>query len=248
MKKKKHPVAAEKADYIISERERTTLKKQLDRMAAQTPAPRIKVPKEKPNTIDLDHSDYTVGRAILAEALGTADLDFVDGILEQLAIARSDTRGLDERKMNFLLSVIKGIHPKDQLETMLAAQMAVVHMATMKFAQHFSCVETLPQLDSTERAVNKLARTFAIQLEALKRYRTGGEQKVTVQHVTVGEGGQAIVGNVTQATPNAAAKKPADATPALTHSQQPSMKMIEERERTPVAAQLKQKNDGRSSA
>ena len=36
-------------------------------------------------------------------------------------------------------------------------------------------------------------------MEALKRYRTGGEQKVTVQHVTVSEGGNAIVGNVTQA-------------------------------------------------
>ena len=43
---------------------------------------------------------------------------------------------------------------------------------------------------------NKLARTFAVQVEALKRYRTGGEQKVTVQHVTVNEGGQAIVGSV----------------------------------------------------
>jgi hypothetical protein len=35
------------------------------------------------------------------------------------------------------------------------------------------------------------------QVEALKRYRTGGQQKVTVEHVTVNEGGQAIVGNVT---------------------------------------------------
>jgi len=30
-----------------------------------------------------------------------------------------------------------------------------------------------------------------------KRYRTGGEQKVTVEHVHVHEGGQAIVGSVT---------------------------------------------------
>lgn len=29
-----------------------------------------------------------------------------------------------------------------------------------------------------------------------KRYRSGGEQKMTVQHVHVAEGGQAIVGNV----------------------------------------------------
>jgi hypothetical protein len=36
-------------------------------------------------------------------------------------------------------------------------------------------------------------------MEALKRYGTGGEQKVTVQHVTVNEGGQAIVGAVSHA-------------------------------------------------
>jgi hypothetical protein len=47
-------------------------------------------------------------------------------------------------------------------------------------------------------------RTFATQLEALKRYRTGGEQKVTVQHVSVSEGGQTIVGNVTHAAPETA--------------------------------------------
>ena len=35
-----------------------------------------------------------------------------------------------------------------------------------------------------------------MQMEALKKYRTGGEQKVTVEHVTVNSGGQAIVGNI----------------------------------------------------
>ena len=37
-----------------------------------------------------------------------------------------------------------------------------------------------------------------MQMEALKRYRTGAEQKVTLQNVSVADGGQAIVGNVTQ--------------------------------------------------
>jgi hypothetical protein len=48
-------------------------------------------------------------------------------------------------------------------------------------------------------AFNKLTRTFAMQMGALKRYRSGAEQKVTLQYVSVAEGGQAIVGNVTQA-------------------------------------------------
>jgi len=44
----------------------------------------------------------------------------------------------------------------------------------------------------------KMLRTFTAQMEALKKYRTGGQQKVTVEHVHVNEGGQAIVGNVSQ--------------------------------------------------
>jgi hypothetical protein len=48
---------------------------------------------------------------------------------------------------------------------------------------------------------NKLAKTFTTQMEALKRYRMGGQQKVTVEHVTVQTGGQAIVGNVSHPGP-----------------------------------------------
>jgi hypothetical protein len=68
--------------------------------------------------------------------------------------------------------------------------MAVAHPGRL------SGVETIAQQDSAERAFNKLTRTFAMQLEALKRYRTGGQQQVIVKHVNVHEGGQAIVGNV----------------------------------------------------
>ncbi len=81
---------------------------------------------------------------------------------------------------------------------MLAAQMAAVHMATMTFARRLAHVDNIPQQDAAERAFNKLARTFAAQMEALKRYRTGGQQRVIVEHVTVNEGGQAIVGKVAQ--------------------------------------------------
>src|SRR6202041_2737779 len=97
-------------------------------------------------------------------------------------------------------AVVKGIEPRDQIEAMLAAQMAAVHMASMKFARRLAHVENIPQQDSAERAFNKLTRTFAAQMSALKEYRSKGEQKMTVQHVRVAEGGQAIVGNV-NATP-----------------------------------------------
>ncbi len=79
---------------------------------------------------------------------------------------------------------------------MLATQMAAVHNATMVFARRLNGVETVPQQDSAARAFNQLARTFAAQVEALKRYRNGGNQNVTVKHVHVHDGGQAVVGNV----------------------------------------------------
>jgi hypothetical protein len=43
---------------------------------------------------------------------------------------------------------------------------------------------------------NKLSRTYAVLLDALNRYRGKGQQKVTVEHVHVHQGGQAIVGAV----------------------------------------------------
>jgi hypothetical protein len=132
------------------------------------------------------------------EAVATADIHFYDGLMTQLANAGSQGKEVDGRGLNFMLSVVKGIEPRDQLEAMLAAQMAAVHMATMTFARRLARVETLPQQDGAERAFNKLARTFASQMEALKRYRSGGQQTVRVERVTVNQGGQAIVGNVGQ--------------------------------------------------
>jgi hypothetical protein len=133
------------------------------------------------------------------EALGTADEDFANGLLGQLADIYTQDGQFDESNLNFLLSAVEGVRARDQIEAMLAAQMVAVHVASMKLARRLERAETIPEQDSAERAFNKLTRTYATQMEALKRYRSGGEQKVTVHHVSVSEGGQAIVGNVTQA-------------------------------------------------
>ena len=148
-----------------------------------------------------------------------------------------------------MLDVIKGVKPQDQLEAMLAAQMAVVHRWFMAFGAQLNQTETLPQQNSAESALNKLARTFAAQMEALRRYRTGGEQKVTVQHVSVSEGGQAIVGNVTQAGSETAPQRPTRLTPVLTDSRPAEMPVLENPERVPVPLRRhKRKNARRPSS
>jgi hypothetical protein len=143
---------------------------------------------------------------LLMEALGTADTDFFTGLLAQLANAGTIGQEVDERGLNFMFSMVKGIEPRDEVEAMLAAQMAATHNAIMTFARRLNHVDNIPQQDSAERAFNKLARTFASQVEALKRYRSAGEQIVRVERVTVNEGGQAIVGNVAHGRRGSASK------------------------------------------
>jgi hypothetical protein len=180
-------------------------------------APRVKVLDG--GGIVFDHPDQAVAVVHLMAALGTTDRDFCGGIVEQLGDAASYDCKVDERALNFMLSVVKGVRPRDQVETMLAAQMAAVHVATMTSARQLAQAATVVQQDWAERAISKLARTFAAQTEALKRYRSGGEPNVTVQHVSVSDGGQAIVGNVTTSRtasgrPTPAGARPAGATPS----------------------------------
>jgi hypothetical protein len=233
---------AGKQKYEPTEREKAALDRYRAQKAAAPAGPRIKVTNDnKAATIAPEHPDEPLAYTLLMEAIGTVSVDFGNGLLKQLANAGSRGRQIDEDALNFMLSVVTGIKPNDQLEAMLAAQMAVIHTATMTFARRLANVETIEQQDSAERALNKLARTYAMQMEALKRYRTGGEQKVTVHHVSVNEGGRAIVGNVNQAAGGIAAEKPVTTTPALTDALQ-QMPIIE----TPaqVVPLRTKKNDG----
>jgi hypothetical protein len=138
--------------------------------------------------------------AALRKAFGTIDNeigdDFVNALIKQLGNASARDGNVVDEDLNFMLAVVIGLKPRDQMETMLAAQMATVHMATMTFARRLANVATIEQQDSASNAFNKLTRTYAAQMEALKRYRSTGEQRVVVERVTVQSGGQAIVGNV----------------------------------------------------
>jgi hypothetical protein len=235
----------EKTVHKVTAAELTALKKCHARLTA-TPSVRFKVSKKGSDPqIGFDHPNQGIGEALVMEALASAEHDFLYGIMSQLAHASGHGQDIDERGLNFMLSVIKGIEARDQLEAMLAAQMAAVHVASMTFARQLAHVENIPQQDSAERAFNKLTRTFAMQMEALKRYRSGAEQKVTLQHVSVAEGGQAIVGNVTQAPrengrEKAAQEKAATPPPALPDTNVvPMPSMGKSKEHDPLAVRRK---------
>ena len=195
--------------YEPNAQERAALEAYYADKSEKLPPPALKVEHSgETATVMVDHEDQAVGITLLMSALGTTSNAFTAGMLTQLAAASAKDGETEPRSLNFMLSVINSVEPKDELEAMLASQMAAVHMATMTMARRLAQVETIPQQDSAERAFNKLARTFTAQVEALKRYRTGGQQKVTVEHVNVSDGGQAIVGNVSHGGRGASKKAP----------------------------------------
>jgi hypothetical protein len=188
---------AEASGYQPTAKEAEAARRMLERRTKQPPSPRFKVsyPSGKA-TIDPDHPDKAVTHALLAELFATGDGMLAEGLLVNLANVAQGEGDLTSPDLNVALAIVKAIGPRDPTEALLACQMAAIHKATIDTARRFNRSETLPQADFAGTQLNKLARTFAAQLEALKRYRSTGEQSIRVQHVTVNEGGQAIVGNV----------------------------------------------------
>ena len=158
-------------------------------------APRIKLLS---HGFSIDHPDPEIGDQLMADALGVADREAMHGILRQLVKASVSGESPDEVNLSFMISMVKSIKPRDSVEAMLVAQMVCVHVMAMRCAHHLAQADDLARHDSAARALGRLARTFPAQIEALNRYRSQSEPAVTVQNVSVGDGGRAIVGNVTQ--------------------------------------------------
>lgn len=171
-------------------------------------APRIK-PSEGKAGIAL--SIEMTSQTALTGLFGSKEPAFGEGLAKQIFGATIQNGRADQFTLDFMTAFITNMTPRDELEAMMLAQMGTVHLAAMSFAARLPNAETLPQQEAAERAYTKLTRTFAAQMEALKRYRSNGEQKMTVEHVTVNAGGQAIVGNVMREGPGPVSK--ADTTP-----------------------------------
>ena len=141
----------------------------------------VKVPDPQVLLDLFSTGDETLAKMLLAQSLG--------------ACGAKDTPQADQGR-DFMLAMIEDLAPRDAVERMLAMQMAATHASLMSVSNKLNSVDKLHQHEIYERSFNRLARTFTAQAEALRKHRNGGQSKVIVEHVTVNEGGQAIVGQV----------------------------------------------------
>jgi hypothetical protein len=134
------------------------------------------------------------------------------------------------------LEFLRGVRPRDELEGMLAAHLLASHNAAMECYRRAMVPEqTFEGRSEALTQANKLSRTFTTLLEALNRHRGKGQQKVTVEHVHVHAGGQAVVGVVEP--PGGGDQTKSEGQPhALTHAPGETLRGENtEREALPVA-------------
>jgi uncharacterized protein RhaS with RHS repeats len=125
------------------------------------------------------------------------------------ACDRSLAHAAGSEEINGALAAVTGLGARDETEGMLATQMVATHIAAMRALQRLGGSETVAQQDRNGNLAVKLLRTYTMQLGALQRYRGKGQQKVTVEHVHVNAGGQAIVGAVDSSAAKKSSKEPA---------------------------------------
>ncbi len=144
---------------------------------------------------DLSHGEAIPKRGLrLKDTMAAPDAVALDASAHRLELL--DRLGTDCAAM--ALDAADSIQAENTMERMLAHQLAVAYMAALqminKAVLHRDTVESARLINAAGRMMN----TYQQGLLTLQRLRSNGEQHITVKHVTVVKGGQAIVGTVNQ--------------------------------------------------
>ena len=120
-------------------------------------------------------------------------------VLDTIWTPRNSPEELKTKHHRAALAAMQAFKPSDEIEGMIAAQATAMHLASMECFRRAMIPEQPADIASKLRKDGaNLARGMAEMLDALDRKRgKSGQQKVTVEHVHVHAGGQAIVGAVT---------------------------------------------------
>jgi hypothetical protein len=203
----------------LTEAEQAEIVSHAKREKARRQPPRFAVERQKGHRVQMMpagvHADAAAAR--LMNAFGITDLDLAECLMSQIINATNiQPSGVPivEASLNAALAAVTGIAPQDEAEAMLAAQMVGVHWVAMDLLSKAGSTNDRALLNDMGNLAVKLLRTFPAQLDALKRYRSAGEQRVVVQHqhvnVTADQAAVQVNGVVPDPGGRGAASKPED--------------------------------------
>jgi hypothetical protein len=153
-----------------------------------TPKHPIELAPGRESLPDIENRSLAGVRETL-ESPDTIGLEASSNRLDLLADADSVALGID---------TAESINAMNSLEKMLGHQMATAHRFALK---HLALVDRTKDNLEKLRLTNAAARmmeSFQSGMKLLHRIRSGGRQVMVVQHVQVGQGGQAVIAGEVQ--------------------------------------------------
>lgn len=144
-----------------------------------------------------------LAQAEFCKTAGISDFKVASQLVTETAISiahkssKEDiSRELAER-INLVLKLLMEMKPQDPFEAMLACRMIALHFTGINALCKSSLSTTTEDANQFTARASKLFKLWNEAKDRLDRHRRKEDQKVVVEHVHVGAGGQAIVGNVT---------------------------------------------------
>lgn len=132
----------------------------------------------------------------IKRALGTTSSSFANASIAQLmAAARLPDGPVSEMALNAALALIEAIAPRNEMEGALAVQMACTHAVAIAALSRTGAAGPKSVAVYSNVAV-VLMRSYAAQLETLRRLRGTGAQHVQVEHLHINNEGRAVIGTV----------------------------------------------------
>ena len=137
----------------------------------------------------------------LKRLTGSRDPDFARRLLDQVAESLWLPADLSpaerQKRLAAAVAALRDLAPSDAADGLLACQMLATHAAAMECLRRAMLEnQTAGGREANLGFAARLSTLHLRQLVAYDRRRGRGQQKVTVEHVNVADGGQAIVGNV----------------------------------------------------
>ncbi|MBK8008618.1 MAG: hypothetical protein IPK23_09380 [Rhizobiales bacterium] len=200
-----------------------------------------KKPANAPTTLFVDDPEDRKGRL---KELGGSTSDNWNNILANQAMQslwmKNSSAEDRDKQLSATVSALMGIAPKDELEGMMAAQLLAAHNAAMECYRRAMIGEQTFEDGAESRPSQQALAHLRCAARSPQPPSRQGQQKVTVEHVHVHAGGQAVVGMVASpGQPGGGDASKFEEQPhakQIAHAPQPEMRSADaERKPMPVA-------------
>jgi hypothetical protein len=139
------------------------------------------------------HSDAQGEACLLAQTVGSRSDDFTNVAVSWiLEASRQRGQRVTSVKGNAALAAVAAFEPRNEAETMMAAQAFATHDLAMEMLSRAKSAQFIEQTQQYVSMATKLSRTFTAHMEAFAKLKRGGEQIVRHIHVD-NRGGQTVI-------------------------------------------------------